>query len=83
MSMLLGHVDGVAAAVVVLRRHSPFPRPRYVKVGALRDKGFIVTHTPSMHNVLHVSIHPPQDADGLPLDWDDDVASMFRACFDG
>lgn len=43
---------------------------RYARVGDLRKRGFIVTHTPSRGNTDHVSIR-------YPGAWDDDISRAF------
>ncbi|WP_210502798.1 hypothetical protein [Nocardioides xinjiangensis] len=47
---------------------------RYAEVGALRDAGFIVTHTPNNRNPDHCSV-------AYPSDWSEDVALLFEMCF--
>jgi hypothetical protein len=47
---------------------------RHARVGALRDAGFKVRHSPNQRNPDHVTI-------SYPGDWDDYVALLFKQCF--
>lgn len=53
-------------------------------VGRLRERGFLVEHSPTRGNPLHVSVFAPSfEATGEPVPWDDVVAVRFNACFTG
>jgi hypothetical protein len=47
---------------------------RYARVGDLRARGFVVTHTPNRRNRLHTSISCPGKWDNLAID-------RFNECF--
>ncbi|MDT5023913.1 MAG: hypothetical protein QOE61_339 [Micromonosporaceae bacterium] len=80
ISLILGRVDRVAASVLVTKVIMPAAVVRYTTVGILRSQGFIVVHSPTKTNRLHVSVHPPT-AGGEPAEWDDKLASTFDECF--
>jgi hypothetical protein len=81
MSLILGRLDPEAASKIVMKRVSPLADVRYVKAGTLRAAGFLVRHDPTKNNPRHVSVHPPIEQ-GAPVDWDDDIASKFKGCFE-
>jgi hypothetical protein len=76
MSLILGKVDAAAASVLVTKLLLPYAFRRVTTVGALRNEGFRVEHTPTMGNRLHVSASVPDGAE-----WGSDVAVRFDACF--
>jgi hypothetical protein len=76
LSLILGKVDAAAASVLVTKILLPYAFRRVTTVGALRNQGFRVEHTPTMGNRLHVSAYLPDGAE-----WDGDVAARFDACF--
>ena len=81
ISMILGEVDATAAAMLVTKHLAPGATTRVTTVGSLRDKKFRVTHSPTRGNPLHVSVFPPSEESGEPLEWGDDLAGEFNACF--
>lgn len=81
LSLILGDVDASAAAMLVVKYLSPHARTRVTTVGALRRAGFVVVHSPSKTNRLHVSVFPPTLATGDQAEWDDELAKVFNACF--
>lgn len=76
ISMILGEVDAVAAAMLVTKHLAPGAAVRVTSVAWLREAGFRVVHSPTRGNPLHVSVFPPDDAD-----WGDDLARRFNSCF--
>ena len=83
LSMILGAVDAPAAAILVTGWLTPTARVRVTTVGRLRVERFVVVHSPTKRNRLHVSVYPPFKESGEPEDWDDDVAFRFNECFTG
>lgn len=81
LSMILGEVDALAAAVLVTRYLAPGALSRVTTAGRLREAGFRVVHSPTKTNRLHVSVYPPLTEAGEPAEWDDKMASLFNACF--
>lgn len=81
LSMILGEVDALAAAVLVTRYLSPAALARTTTAGRLRAAGFRVVHSPTKTNRLHVSVFPPATGSGEPAEWDDELASLFNSCF--
>lgn len=76
ISMILGEVDASAAAMLVTKHLNPGATVRVTTVARLREAGFRVVHSPTRGNSLHVSVHPPDDAE-----WSDDLARRFNSCF--
>ncbi len=74
VSVVLGKVTPAQARRPV-RRGPPTEEDgvRYIKVGDLRAKGFIVVHTPRARNTQHASI-------SYPGEWDREVAGTFNEC---
>lgn len=81
ISMILGAVDASAAAVLVTGWLPPVALSRVTTVGRLRGKGFRVVHSPTKRNRLHVSVYAPLTPTGEPVEWDDNMAILFNACF--
>jgi hypothetical protein len=82
--MILGEVDATAASMLVTRVLTPRATRRVTTAGRLREQGFLVEHSPTRGNPLHVSVFPPTDeGTGELLTWDDAVATRFNACFTG
>ena len=81
LSMILGEVDALAAAVLVTRYLAPGALSRVTTIGRLREADFRVVHSPTKTNRLHVSVYPPLTEAGEPAEWDDKMASLFNACF--
>jgi hypothetical protein len=81
ISMILGEVDASAAAILVTRYFAPDAISRVTTVGRLRAVGFRVVHSPTKTNRLHVSVYPPLTEAGEGAEWDDELASLFNACF--
>jgi hypothetical protein len=81
ISMILGEVDASAAAVLVTGYLIPGAARRVTTVGCLRDEGFVVVHSPTKRNRLHVSVFPPVTEGGQSVEWDDKVAIQFNTCF--
>jgi hypothetical protein len=76
LSLILGKVDAAAASVLVTKLLFPDAFRRVTTVGALRNEGFRLEHSPTMGNRLHVSVYVPDGAE-----WDGDVAARFDARF--
>ena len=84
ISMILGEVDATAASMLVTHVLTPGAVRRVTTAGRLRQQGFLVQHSPTRGNPLHVSVFPPSDdATGEFIPWDDAVAVRFNACFTG
>jgi hypothetical protein len=82
MSMILGEVDATAAAMLITKHLAPGAERRITTVGCLRRSGFVVIHSPTRGNPLHVSVYSPLDKkSGEHIDWGNDVARRFNACF--
>ena len=81
ISMILGEVDASAAAILVTRYFAVGATSRVTTVGRLRAVGFRVVHSPTKTNRLHVSVFPPLTEAGEPAEWDDQLATLFNACF--
>jgi hypothetical protein len=82
MSMILGEVDSTAASMLVTKHLAPGAVRRVARVGHLRRAGFVVIHSPTRGNPLHVSVYAPRDEkSGEHIEWDHDVARRFNACF--
>lgn len=81
ISLILGDVDASAASVLVTKYLTPSAMTRATTVGALRRVGFVVVHSPTRGNRLHVSVFPPSLESGDLIEWDDEVAKRFNACF--
>lgn len=80
LSLLLGRLKAMMAALMVTKTVPSGARARYTTVGALRACGFIVKHSPTKGNSIHVSVYPPQGDLG-PLEWDAALAETFDKCF--
>lgn len=80
VSMIRGHLSPMEAASVVRKRWrlDDRARVRYTTVGRLRELGFEVTHTPSLHNRGHVSVRVP----GGEVPWNDADKDAFAKAFD-
>lgn len=69
LSMLVGKMsrkdahDYVAGHRALSNRDSV----RYFRVGDLRDRGYVITHTPTQQNPYHISVAAPADCD--PRTW--------------
>lgn len=76
LSGVFGRVTAAEARRPVRQAGSPTEDDgvRHGQVGDLRERGFVVSHTPSQRNTRHVSIRYP----GV---WDEKVTGMFNACF--
>lgn len=81
ISMILGEVDASAAAILVTRSFALGAIRRVTTVGRLRAAGFLVVHSPTKSNRLHVSVFPPRAEGGESAEWGDEVANRFNACF--
>ena len=82
MSMILGEVDSTAAAMLITKHLAPGADRRVTTVGRLRREGFVVVHSPTRGNPLHVSVYAPLDEkSGEHGEWESDVARRFNACF--
>lgn len=81
LSMILGEVDALAAAVLVTRYLAPGAAARVTTAGRLRAAGFRVVHSPTKTNRLHVSVFPPLSAVGEPAEWGREMADRFNSCF--
>jgi hypothetical protein len=82
MSLILGRQTSLAAALLVTKTHTPWALARYTTVGTLRSKNFVVRHSPTKGNPLHVSVMAPASGYG-PLEWDEPMAKLFDSCFTG
>jgi hypothetical protein len=71
VSLMLGRVDPLAASMLVTRTPNTFAIVRHGTAGGLRSRGFVVRHTPSPTNSLHVSVSVG------PVAWDDRLAHLF------
>ena len=76
VSLMLGRVDPLAAAMLVTHTPSAFAVVRHCTAGGLRSRGFVVRHTPSPTNGLHVSVSAPARGPSPP-EWDDRLAELF------
>ncbi len=82
MSMILGEVDATAAAMLITKHLAPGAERRVTTVGRLRREGFVVIHSPTRGNPLHVSVYAPRDEkSGEHVEWDHNVARRFNSCF--
>lgn len=82
MSMILGEVDSAAAAMLITKHLVPWAERRVTTVGRLRREGFVVIHSPTRGNPLHVSVYGPRDVkSGEHIEWGTKVARRFNACF--
>jgi len=82
VSLMLGRVDPLAAAMLVTHTPSAFAVVRHCTAGGLRSRGFVVRHTPSPTNGLHVSVSAPT-AGPAPAVWDDRLADLFDEALAG
>ncbi|GGM32945.1 hypothetical protein GCM10011608_16780 [Micromonospora sonchi] len=80
MSLIIGRQSKMAVALLVTKAAPPWATARYTTVGALRQAGFEVVHSPTRGNPLHVSVFPPSGPHG-PAEWDDAMATSFDKCF--
>lgn len=81
LSMVRGKRDAQETAQLVMHwRNPPFDDAlvRHAQVGKLRDKGFVVEHTPSPTNEHHVSVSLPDK----PHTWPEDVQNALEVCFE-
>jgi hypothetical protein len=83
ISMILGEVDASAAAMLVTGYLAVAAMRRVTTVGRLRRAGFRVVHSPTKRNRLHISVYPPIMTTGEHVEWDDELANQFNACFTG
>ncbi|HEX5403528.1 MAG TPA: hypothetical protein VFX16_14640 [Pseudonocardiaceae bacterium] len=69
LSMLLGKMDAAEALGYIASHKTVSDRDsvRYFQVGALRESGYVITHTPSLKNPYHISVTAPEDCD--PRQW--------------
>lgn len=85
LSLILGNVDADAASMLVTKTLAHFRTRRTTSVGALRDADFIVEHSPTKGNPLHVSVYPPRLPSGAPAEWSATwgvaLAKLFDDCF--
>jgi hypothetical protein len=82
MSMILGEVDATAAAMLITKHLPPGAERRVTTVGRLRRERFVVIHSPTRGNPLHVSVYAPRDEkSGEHVEWDQHVARRFNSCF--
>src|SRR5262245_26988149 len=79
VSLILGRIAPLAAAMLVTRAPNPYAMVRHVTAGDLRSHGFVVRHAPSRTNQLHVSVSAPE-SDRAPVEWDDRLADLFDLC---
>lgn len=80
MSLILGRQTAMAAALLVTKTVTSAARARHTTVGALRRAHFVVLHSPTRGNPLHVSVFPPAGIEG-PAEWDAAMAKDFEQCF--
>ena len=80
LSLILGKVDRRAAATLITKCWRPAAAVRHTTAAQLRARGFVVRHTPSLENRLHVSVWPPM-LGREPVEWDDDLVKAFDECF--
>lgn len=80
LSLILGKVDRRAAATLITKCWRSTAAVRHTTAGQLRRRGFLVRHTPSPENRLHVSVWPPMQG-REPIEWDNDLAKVFDECF--
>lgn len=69
LSMLVGKMT-VKEALSYIASHktvSPNDSVRYFQVGALRERDYVITHTPSRKNPYHISVSAPEGCD--PRKW--------------
>jgi hypothetical protein len=69
LSMLVGKFDAGEALGLIAGHKAASDRDsaRYFQVGALRARGYQVTHTPNRKNVYHSSVTAPAGCD--PREW--------------
>lgn len=67
--MLVGKMSAEAALGYIASHRTSSPRDtvRYFQVGVLRERGYVITHTPSPKNPYHVSVTAPEGRD--PRAW--------------
>ena len=82
MSLILGRQTPLAASLIVTKGWTPTATTRYTLAGTLRRAGFVVKHSPTKSNPLHVSVFAPESPEG-PVDWDDELAKRYDECFAG
>lgn len=82
MSMILGEVDATAATMLITKHLVPDADRRVTTVGRLRREGFVVIHSPTRGNPLHVGVYAPRDKkSGEHVKWGHGVARRFNSCF--
>lgn len=81
MSLIWGALDASAAALLVTKTVQSWADRRITTVGRLRNRDFRVVHSPTRGNPLHVSVFPPDLAEGEPAEWDMKMAERFNECF--
>jgi hypothetical protein len=80
MSLIIGRQEPLAAALLVTKSAGPWAQARFTTVRRLRANRFVVVHSPTKGNPLHVSVFPPSGAHG-PDEWDEAMAKAFSECF--
>ncbi len=81
MSLIWGALDAGPAALLVTRMIPIWADSRTTTAVRLRNRNFRVVHSPTRGNPLHVSVFPPDLAEGEPAEWDDAMAEQFNQCF--
>lgn len=76
-----GALDAGPAALIVTRMIPIWADSRTTTAVHLRNRNFRVVHSPTRGNRLHVSVFPPDLAEGEPAEWDDAMAEQFNQCF--
>jgi hypothetical protein len=80
MSLIMGRQTAMAAALLVTKTVPPCAAARWTTAGQLRAQGFVVLHSPTKGNPLHVSVFPPGGPQE-PIEWEDTLANRFHQCF--
>lgn len=67
--MLVGKMDPQQALSYIASHKSVSDHDsvRYFQVGDLRERGYVITHTPTLKNPYHISVSAPGDCD--PRKW--------------
>lgn len=81
MSLIFGEVNHQQASLLVTKMMQPCADRRLTTAGRLRARNFRVVHSPTRGNPLHVSVFPPEIAQGEPAEWGDTMAELFDECF--
>lgn len=81
LSLILGGVDALAASMLVTKTIAPFRVCRTTTVGILREQGFVVRHSPTRGNPLHVSVYSPILENGESAEWGIALAKRYDDCF--